>query len=123
MTPIHYLLGIAFGLSLTVGQILFKIAANQMGVDGQSLSIFRVLFTAPMIAAVVLYGLTVILYVYILQQIPLNRAYLFTFIASGLVPILAAVIFKEPVSARYIVGTVLIFIGLAIATTGPSLSA
>ena len=116
MTTVQYLMAITFGCCLAAGQILFKIAANQKTLAGDPLPVFSLLFTWPMIAAVALYGMTTILYVVLLQQVPLSRAYLFSMIGSVLVPILAVAIFKEPLSARYIVGGVLVFTGVAIAT-------
>ena len=118
MTPIQYLMGATFGISLACGQLLFKVTANQTTVDGEPLPLLRVLFSWSMISACVLYGLTVILYVYMLRDMPLSRAYLFTMIASVLVPFLAIAVFGETLSIRYLVGAALVFIGVAISSSG-----
>lgn len=117
MTPLQYTMGAVFGLSLACGQMLFKLAANQIGPDGNALPMIRVLFTWPMIAACTLYALTIILYTYMLQQMPLSRAYMFSMVGSALVPFLAILIFKEGVSARYVVGAALVFLGVVLSTS------
>lgn len=111
-------MGAVFGLSLACGQMLFKVAANQVGPDGQALPLIRILFTWPMISACVLYGCTVILYTYMLQSMPLSRAYLFTMIGTVLVPFLAVIVFGESVSVRYILGAFMVFGGIALSTSG-----
>lgn len=117
MTSLQYVIAIIFGIALAGGQLLFKLAAAQLDETGRPLSLFKLLFTWPMLAALTLYACTVLLYVYLLQQVPLSKAYLFSFLGSVMVPVLAIVIFKEPFSIKYIVGAILIFVGLIISTT------
>lgn len=117
MTVAQYLIAAIFGLSLAAGQILFKIAASQKTIDGQQLGLFSTLFTWPMILALILYGMTVLLYVFLLQQVPLSRAYMFSMGASTIVPILALVIFKEPITSRYLVGAGLVIVGVILSTS------
>lgn len=117
MTPLQYIIAIIFGVALAGGQLLFKMAAAQLDEFGKPLSLFQLLFTWPMIAALSLYACTVLLYVYLLQQVPLSKAYLFSFLGSVMVPVLAIVFFKEPFSVRYMIGATFIFVGLIISTT------
>lgn len=117
MTLQQYAIAITFGLALVAGQILFKIAATQTTPAGETLPLIEVLFTWPMILALTIYGLTVILYIILLQDVPLSRAYMFSLGASALVPILAVAIFKEPMNARYIVGAILVFAGVILSTS------
>lgn len=117
MTVLQYILATIFGISLSIGQILFKIAADQKMPDGQPYSILQIVFSLPMIAACVLYGLTIILYVYLLQQIPLSRAYLFSIAGAAIVPFLAILIFKEDFSVKYVLGVALVLSGIAVSTT------
>lgn len=117
MTFLQYLIAIIFGVSLAGGQLLFKLAANQVDEDGKSLHILRLIFTWPMISALTLYAGTVLLYVYLLQQVPLSKAYLFSLAGSVMVPILAIVIYNEPYSVKYIIGAVFVFVGVVISTT------
>lgn len=117
MTFKQYTLALIFALSLVLGQILFKIAANQKNHEGEALSLLPLLFSWPMIAACTLYALTTILYVYLLQQIPLSRAYLFSIAGAAIVPFLAILIFKEDFSIKYVVGLALVLSGLVVSTT------
>lgn len=117
MTLIQYTLSLLFGILLAFGQILFKIAADQKYPDGRAYSIVKIILSIPMISACLLYAVTIILYVYLLQQLPLSRAYLFSMIGSAIVPILAIIIFKEDFSLRYVFGFAMIVFGVVLTTT------
>lgn len=113
----YYLFGAVFALALAIGQVLFKHAAGQMGPDGEPLNFVRLLFTWPMISACILYAASVILYTYILREVPLSRAFLFSLASAALVPALAAVFFKEVLTLRYGIGAGLIILGLSVSVT------
>lgn len=117
MTFFQYLVACSFGIALAVGQILFKVAADQRAPGGETLPFIQIAFSWPMIAACIIYALTIILYVFLLQQIPLSRAYLFSMAGSAIVPLLAIVIFKEDFSVKYIIGVLFVISGVAISTT------
>lgn len=102
----------AFSFSLATGQILFKLAANKIAErTGSIVSIFDYL-SWPLFVALCFYGLTTILWVWVLVDTPLARAYPFSFIASALVPIAAWILFKEDISWTYVPGFALIIVGL-----------
>ena len=117
MTLVQYALAATFCLSLVIGQILFKIAAGQKSADGSPAPIAEVLFTVPMMAACFIYAVSVLLYVFLLQRIPLSRAYMFSIAGAAIVPILAVIVFKEPFSMKYVFGLVLVLLGIAISTS------
>ncbi len=117
MTFYQYVLATVLCISLAAGQILFKIASAQVTPNGDKLPMLRVLFTLPMMAACILYAATVVLYVYLLQRVPLSRAYLFSLGGSALVPAIAIVFFKESFSVQYALGASLVLLGIAISTT------
>lgn len=117
MTFVQYLLACLFGIALAAGQILFKVAADQHTPDGETLPFIQIIFSLPLIAACIIYALTIILYVFLLQQIPLSRAYLFSMAGSAIVPLFAIVIFKEEFSVKYIIGVLLVISGVAVSTT------
>lgn len=117
MTLLQYALATVLCVSLAAGQILFKLAAEQASPTGDKLPILKVLFTAPMISACVLYAASVLLYVYLLQRVPLSRAYLFSLAGSALVPALAIWVFKEDFSIQYAIGAALVLLGIAISTS------
>lgn len=117
MTLVQYALAATFCLSLVIGQILFKIAAGQKSADGSPAPIVDILFTAPMMAACFIYAVSVLLYVFLLQRIPLSRVYMFSIAGAAIVPILAVIIFKEPFSMKYTFGLALVLLGIAISTS------
>jgi drug/metabolite transporter (DMT)-like permease len=63
-------------------------------------------------AAMVLYGALAVFWVWILTFTPLSRAYVFVALAFAITPAAGALIFVEPISARFVVGLALIFLGL-----------
>ena len=117
MTLPQYLLGASSGLSLAAGQILFKIAANQTTLGGDKLPMLSTLFSLPMVAACMLYAITVVLYVYLLRQVPLSQAYMFSLAGSVLVIGAAIVFFGEEFSLRYALGATMVLFGIVLSTT------
>ena len=61
------------------------------------------------------YGLSSCLWLYILIQTPLSRAYPFALLGAALVPLLAWLVLGEQLTARYWVGSFLVLIGLFVA--------
>lgn len=65
-----------------------------------------------MVAAMISYGATAVLWIYILRTTPLAKAYVFSIAGSAIVPIIAYMIFKEPLTAKYWAGFVLVLAGV-----------
>lgn len=114
MTQIQ-LLGscLVFSASLAVGQLLFKLAADDVRLR-LGWSLIRAVLSPWLIAAIILYGATTVLWIWILGQTTLTRAYPFALIGAAFVPLLAAFFLGEPISVRYGVGMVLVILGVAI---------
>lgn len=105
-------------LALGCGQLLFKFAAERL-VTGHGATRLLVSFvTAPFLAAVVVYALATLLWVYLLQGLALSRAYPFIALAFALVPLLAWGVLGEPLGARYWLGLTVMLLGLYILSTG-----
>src|SRR5215475_3694602 len=68
------------------------------------------------VAAVVLYGALSVLWVWLLSFTPLSRAYVFVALAFAATPLLAGLIFGEPISVRLMIGVALICCGLLFVT-------
>lgn len=100
---------LAFSASLAFGQILFKLAAADIGAPG----IGRVM-SGWLFAALLLYGASTVLWLWILTAIPLVRAYPFALLGAGIVPPLAWLLLGEAVGPGYLLGLALIIAGLAI---------
>jgi drug/metabolite transporter (DMT)-like permease len=101
-------------LGISVGQLLFKKAAAALPV---TLSIPAVLQNHWLIAALALYGLTTLGWVWILRNAPLHLAYPFMGLAFLIVPTLAWLFLGEPLHWRTLAGGVLILAGVALAST------
>jgi drug/metabolite transporter (DMT)-like permease len=114
MTLKDALLCAAVAVAMPTGQAMFKFAAQTDARAGGCASNFivRVLTNWPLLAAFAWYGLTALLWFYVLTRVPLSQAYAFSLVGSALVPIIAWAVFKEPVSWRIAVGYVLMLSGL-----------
>jgi multidrug transporter EmrE-like cation transporter len=117
MTVKDMLLCAGFSLALPIGQTLFKFAAvNNARLEGPLL--VRLATNAPLIGAFAWYGLTALFWFYILTRVPLSAAYAFSIVGSGLVPLVAWLVFKEPLDWRFAVGYALMLTGFAVIMQG-----
>jgi len=106
---------VVYATGMTAGQLLFKVAALRVD-DGHPLSkrALLLLQDAPFIGAIALYSALSVLWVWLLTFTPLSRAYPFVAIAFALTPVLGALVFAEPLSARLLVGIAVIACGLVL---------
>lgn len=107
---------ICFSIMLAGGQTLFKLSATSVpsltsinGITGLFLNVW-------FWAALVLYGTATLLWLYILQQIPLSIAYPFVALGFIFVPAIGWLLFKEPINMYYIMGVSMILGGLGFIT-------
>jgi undecaprenyl phosphate-alpha-L-ara4N flippase subunit ArnE len=102
----------AFALLLAAGQILFKRAAES-GPPMRGLTEIIGLAGNPWVwAALTVYGGATIYWIYLLQQVPLTRAYPFAALSFVLVPGFAWLMFGDVVTLRYACGVALIVVGV-----------
>ena len=106
-------------IALPAGQMLFKLAALQHAQLSGSLPL-RMVHNVPLWAAFAWYGVTALYWIYVLTRVPLSSAYAFSMVGSGLVPLLAWSIFKEPISFQAWGGFAVILLGLTIVARAPS---
>ena len=106
-----YTLLCVFGLS--IGQLLFKKASAALPA---TLSLIGLLQNGWLMAALVLYGITTLGWVWILRHAPLYLAYPFMGLAFLIVPTLAWAFLGEPLHWRTLAGGVLIMAGVALAS-------
>lgn len=108
---------VLFAVALVCGQILFKAAAQSIkgpiGFDGQT--VFQLVSNPYFLLGVAIYGLAALYWVLLLREIELNKAYLIVALALVLVPLAGTFLFREPFSARLLLGVVIILVGLAVA--------
>ena len=99
-------------LGISVGQLLFKKAAEALPA---TLSLMGFVQNGWLLAALVLYGITTLGWVWILRFIPLSLAYPMMSLAFVLVPMLAWLVWGEPLHWRTWAGSGLIVAGVALA--------
>jgi undecaprenyl phosphate-alpha-L-ara4N flippase subunit ArnE len=104
------LLGVA--VLLAVGQMLFKLASSRLITGQGPIALLSSLVSLPLLGGLLLYGVTTLLWVYLLRELPLSRAYPFMALAFALVPILSWFFFREGLDLRYGVGLTLMLLGL-----------
>lgn len=103
-----------FTTMLAAGQLLFK----QVGLSIRDQSLVEALLSTlrqpAFYAAISLYGLSTLLWIWILSRVPLTQAY--PWVAAGvvIVPLLGWWVFGERVSITFWVGVILIVIGIVL---------
>ena len=115
MTAWNVVLLAAYALGMSAGQILFKLAADRVNTTtGSRLFILGLVGNVYFVAAVLLYGLMTVLWVWILTRVPLTKAYPFVVLAFVFTPALAAFLFGERFGSWYVVSILLIVSGLGL---------
>jgi drug/metabolite transporter (DMT)-like permease len=111
------LLCTGFAFALPIGQTLFKFAAlYDARLSGNV--VVRLVTNPPLIGAFAWYGLTALFWFYILTRVPLSTAYVFSILGSGLVPLIAWLVFKEPIGWRFAAGYALMLVGFIVIMQG-----
>ncbi len=98
-------------MGIAVGQILFKLSASIMHSSG---NVFHPRSLIILFAAFVLYGVTTLAWVWVLQKLELGRAYPLMALAFVLVPIGSYFVFDERFQLQYFIGIFLISVGILI---------
>lgn len=105
MSWVSILLALVTVIGLSVGQILFKIAA--VGMTGSAPLWLLALRNGYLWSALLVYGAATVLWIALLRQAPLRLAYPFIGLAFLIVPILAHNFFKRAFAlAKYSRGRV-----------------
>lgn len=99
-------------LGISLGQLLFKKAAMSLPPHAGWADW---VFNGWLLAALLLYGVTTLGWVWVLRHAPLSLAYPFMGLAFLLVPLLGQVLLDEAVSMQTLIGGVLILAGVTLA--------
>ena len=97
-------------LALSVGQILFKLAAR--GLAGTEPLIQQLLVNHYLWIALVVYGVATAFWIGLLREIPLHIAYPFVALAFLFVPVLGYWFLSEPLRWQSLLGALVIVIGV-----------
>lgn len=99
---------------IAVGQILFKLCAESYRIlgplDVKTLTLFSV--------SIVLYGVTTLLWIWVLQRSALGKIYPLMALAFILVPLGSHFFLGEKFSTQYMLGVLLISAGIILAVKG-----
>ena len=101
---------------ISVGQLLFKVASqttNLLSV-GWTEGITSLLTNPWFLAAVMLYGVATVAWIFVLQDVPVSRAYQFMSLSFVVVPIGAWLAFGEVVNVRQALGMAIIVGGIIV---------
>ena len=111
LSPKDMALCSVFAVALPLGQMLFKWGAVY---DKQLTGPFlmRVVQNFPLMGAFAWYGVTALLWFYVLTRVPLSLAYGFSLIGSCLVPLAGWLVFKEQANWSMALGYLLMVAGL-----------
>ena len=104
-------------LAIILGQLMFKIVGLELAGTGLIGLASNLKAATILIAALAIYGLATIAWVWVLQTVPLGRAYLFMSLSFAAIPILAHWLLGEDISARVMVGAGLIVAGVVVTAT------
>ena len=113
MTPLITAITILCVLGISLGQILFKKAAASIA-DATHWQ--QWVFTGWLITALALYGITTLVWIWVLRHAPLHIAYPFMALAFLIVPCLGWLFLGEPIHVQTLVGGALILAGITLAT-------
>lgn len=112
MSPLLMIATIVCVVGISLGQMLFKKAASALpAVTGWQ----DWAFNGWLLAALALYGITTLGWIWVLRYAPLHLAYPFMGLAFLIVPSLAWLFLNEPLHARTLIGGLLILAGIAVA--------
>jgi drug/metabolite transporter (DMT)-like permease len=112
-----FLLCAVFSLALPVGQVMFKYAALYNEKLHGPL-VVRLVTNYPLIGAFAWYGVTSLVWFYILTRVPLSAAYACSILGSGLVPLFAWLLFKEQLNWQFGAGYLIMLAGFVVIMLG-----
>lgn len=114
MTLIQTLKVLLVVLLLSAGQIFFKLAAPQIRIGSIRDTALSLALNPHLVIGVAIYGLATLLWVVVLRDVPLSRAYPVTALGMLLVPAIGLFLFKEPFSWSLVGGGALMIAGVYI---------
>lgn len=111
----HILMVSGFSVGMGIGQLLLKFSAQRQSslpensLVGYILSLFT---DWAFLLGIVIYGILLLYWVWLLSFLPLSKAYPFTLLSLILTAIGGAIFFQEALTARFVAGLLIIGFGL-----------
>jgi multidrug transporter EmrE-like cation transporter len=107
-----------FSILLASGQLLFKRAAQTITGLPLSRMTANLAVNGSLWTALLLYGGSTMLWIWILSRIPLSRAYPWVALGSIIVPLGARLVFGEIVKPVFWLGAIMIAAGIVVTQIG-----
>ncbi|ALX86611.1 4-amino-4-deoxy-L-arabinose-phospho-UDP flippase [Achromobacter denitrificans] len=107
-----YVAAVLCVIGMATGQILFKVSASAWTQAGTFFAWRPLLILC---AAMMLYGIISIAWVWILQRVELGRVYPFMALSFVLVPLGSHFLFDERFNTQYFIGIAFIMMGIVVA--------
>ena len=110
-----------FSVGMGLGQLLLKYSAQrqltniELGWFSRIVALFN---DWTFLLGIVIYGLLLIYWVWLLTFLPLSRAYPFTLLSLVVAAIGGSLFFQEPLSSSFIIGLAIIGVGLFVLSRG-----
>jgi len=117
----HIIMVMMFSVGMGAGQLLLKFAAQRQSINTDSsllVRLFSLFSDWTFLLGIVLYGLLLVYWVWLLTFLPLSRAYPFTLLSLIVAAIGSAVFFHEPMSSPFVTGMAIIGAGLIVLSIG-----
>ena len=116
LTPSVWIGLILTPITISGGQILFKMASGRMG-DANMAGFMRLFLDPVFIVAITIYAAATFLWIYVLRSVPLSVAYTFMSLTFIVVPALSALLLGEVLTIRNLIGAAFIIAGLLVVNT------
>ncbi len=118
MSPGLIALMLAMVAGFSVAQLLFKRAAERVEVTASFGTLWRLATEPAFLAALLFYAVGTVLYIWVLNRLPLSRAYAVFALQFIVVPMLGIVVLGEAATWRLFAGSLLIIVGIVLAAGG-----
>jgi drug/metabolite transporter (DMT)-like permease len=113
MKPITTILLLLTVAGISSGQILFKRGAIGLSKGYKS---WDLLLSAPIITGLFVYAASTLVWIYLLREVALSKAYPFFALSFVIVPLLSRIFFNEHLDKSYLAGITLIVAGVILTT-------
>jgi undecaprenyl phosphate-alpha-L-ara4N flippase subunit ArnE len=114
MGRIHVVVLTLFVGMLSLGQILFKLSALRNSSGGMGKFLTGLMSSGSFYLALVTYGAATLLWIWVLREVPLSKAYPFTILSFIITPLLSVYFFDEVLSIRYFIGGIGLLVSLVV---------
>jgi drug/metabolite transporter (DMT)-like permease len=114
MANLPFFLAIATAISMAFGQVLFKSGSATLGGNTPIELVVSFASNLRLMVAIILYAVTILVWIYVLKHLPLSKAYPLTALSYVIVPIVSYFLLREQVGINTLIGSAIIILGVAV---------